>query len=231
MKAVWIVKSFVREHSHALAPPKHVHLLRSHRSINSKVKSIIDSMRAVSVITTKIIDLIVTRCGGYDNFGCIRQDIYNYIKSFRGVHKVDIHVKGLQAFFFFSKEESYPDFLFKKSVVDDKRLGSIFWANLISRFDYACFGDVIAFDFAFTKIYNRLIVNIICINHHHQTINFYCVVLTDSSTSNYVWMPNQFLSCMGGSKPQSVVINGEASMERAKKKFFLNCFIVYDHGI
>lgn len=46
---------------------------------------------------------------------------------------------------------SNPSFYYQNSVVEANRMGKLFWADSMSKFDYQCFGDVIVFDSTFKR--------------------------------------------------------------------------------
>ena len=99
---------------------------------------------------------------------------------------------------------------------------NIFWADSVNCYDYACFGDVVAFDSAFKRNrYNRAVVTFIGINHHMQTTIFGCGILESETAENYEWLLRDFVQCMGGVKPTSVVTDGDLSMSSAIRSVLL----------
>lgn len=120
--------------------------------------------------------------------------------------------------FFTAKKGSDRDFYYKNSIAQGNQMGNLLWANSISRFDYQCFYDVIAFNFAFKRNkYNYPLVLVIGINHHHQMIIFNCGILVHETTENYSWILDQLVQCMGGKKPCAVVTDGVLRMCKAIK--------------
>ena len=60
--------------------------------------------------------------------------------------------------------------------------------------DYACFGDVLAFDTTYrTNAYKKPLVVLVGVNHHHQTVVFGCALLMDESIATYEWVLETFL--------------------------------------
>ena len=53
------------------------------------------------------------------------------------------------------------------------------------------------------------------INHHMQTTIFGCGILESETAENYEWLLRDFVQCMGGVKPTSVVTDGDLSMSSA----------------
>lgn len=62
--------------------------------------------------------------------------------------------------------------------------------------------------------YNKLLVIFSGMNNHRQTIVFACV-FGDATEETYTWVLQQFLECMSGKKPLSIVTNGNRAMRQA----------------
>ncbi|XP_034680101.1 protein FAR1-RELATED SEQUENCE 5-like [Vitis riparia] len=89
--------------------------------------------------------------------------------------------------------------------------------------DYACFGDVLAFDTTYrTNAYKKPLVVLVGVNHHHQTVVFGCALLIDESVGTYEWVLETFLDAMMNKKPISVVTDGDKAMRKAIKKVLPN---------
>ncbi|KAL6329221.1 hypothetical protein AAG906_014831 [Vitis piasezkii] len=85
--------------------------------------------------------------------------------------------------------------------------------------DYACFGDVLAFDTTYrTNAYKKPLVVLVGVNHHHQTVVFGCALLIDESVGTYEWVLETFLDAMMNKKPIYVVTDGDKAMRKAIKK-------------
>ena len=71
------------------------------------------------------------------------------------------------------KQTWTPHFFFKYTVDEESRLANLFWTDSQSRLNYACFGDVVAFDTTYkTNVYKKPLVILVGVNHHRQTIVF-----------------------------------------------------------
>ncbi|XP_058746413.1 protein FAR1-RELATED SEQUENCE 5-like [Vicia villosa] len=102
----------------------------------------------------------------------------------------------------------------KYAVTGDGRMKSLFWADGISRSDYFCFGDVVAFDATYKKNkYNYALVIFSGRNHHAQTVIY-------ETTDTYKWLLECFLECMNNKYPKEVVTNGDRVMGEAIKQVF-----------
>ena len=95
----------------------------------------------------------------------------------------------------------------------------MFWVDSTARMDYACFGDVLAFDTKYrTNAYKKPLVVLVGVNHHHQTVVFGSALLIDESAGTCEWVLETFLIAMMNKKPISVVTDGNKTMRKAIKK-------------
>ncbi|XP_034690565.1 protein FAR1-RELATED SEQUENCE 5-like [Vitis riparia] len=117
------------------------------------------------------------------------------------------------------KAEMDSSFFYKFNIDEESRLANLFWADSTARMDYACFGDVLAFDTTYrTNAYKKPLVVLVGVNHHHQTVVFGCALLIDESVGTYEWVLETFLEAMMNKKLISVVIDGDKAMRKAIKK-------------
>ena len=119
------------------------------------------------------------------------------------------------------KTKTYPCFYYRFNVDEEGRLANLFWTDSTSHIDYACFGDVLAFDTTYqTNAYKKPLVILVGVNHHHQIVDFGCALLMDESIATYEWVLQTFLLAMMDKKPFSVVTDGDKAMRKEIKKFF-----------
>ncbi|RVW95951.1 Protein FAR1-related sequence 5 [Vitis vinifera] len=117
------------------------------------------------------------------------------------------------------KAEMDSSFFYKFNIDEESRLANLFWADSTARMDYACFGDVLAFDTTYrTNAYKKPLVVLVGVNHHHQTVVFGCALLIDESVGTYEWVLETFLEAMMNKRPISVVTDGDKAMRKAIKK-------------
>ncbi|KAK6235774.1 hypothetical protein SCA6_011111, partial [Theobroma cacao] len=96
--------------------------------------------------------------------------------------------------YFGVKKEIDNGFYMKHTTYDDNKLKNIFWADSTSRSDYACFGDVLAFDTIYKKnTFNLPLLVFIGVNHHHMTTIFALALLTNEDAESYIWALTTFL--------------------------------------
>ena len=81
--------------------------------------------------------------------------------------------------------------------------------------DYACFGDVLAFDITYrTNAYKKPLVVLVGVNHHHQIVVFGSALLIDESVGTYEWVLETFLIAMMNKKPIFGVTDGDKAMRK-----------------
>ncbi|CAN0886915.1 Protein FAR1-RELATED SEQUENCE 5 [Linum grandiflorum] len=86
----------------------------------------------------------------------------------------------------------------------------------MSRSDYACFGDVLAFDATYRKnAYNMPLVVFSGVNHHFSTCLFGSALLKNEKTDNYKWVLKTLMEAMDGKAPKSVITDGDTAMKNA----------------
>ncbi|KAJ4762028.1 FAR1-related sequence 2 [Rhynchospora pubera] len=81
---------------------------------------------------------------------------------------------------------------------------------------YEFFGDVVTFDA--TYIVNRFdlpVAPIVGVNHHGQSIIFGCAMMTHEDTESYKWIISNWLDCMGGKAPKTIITDQSAAMKKA----------------
>ena len=95
--------------------------------------------------TRHIIDLMAMQSVGFNRMGFIPRDVYNHIQTEKGLEPPNGDIQGVINYFI-AKKENDTGFYFSNTVDGDKRMGNLFWADSVNRYDYACLGDVVAFD-------------------------------------------------------------------------------------
>ena len=82
---------------------------------------------------------------------------------------------------------------------------------------------MLAFDTTYrTNAYKKLLVILVGINHHHQTIVFRYALLVDESVNTYTWVLETFLDAMNNKKPFFVITDGDKAMRKSIKRIFPN---------
>ncbi|XP_062104971.1 protein FAR-RED IMPAIRED RESPONSE 1-like [Humulus lupulus] len=113
------------------------------------------------------------------------------------------------------------DFFETHTIDVENRLADLFWADGISHRDYACFGDIMAFDSTYKKnSYNKPMLIFVRLNHHYRTIVFAVALLYDETEETYTSVLEEFLECMKNKPPLVVVTDGDHAMAKAIQKIF-----------
>ncbi|XP_034694589.1 protein FAR1-RELATED SEQUENCE 5-like [Vitis riparia] len=155
---------------------------------------------------------------GHEHVGFTQKDIYNHVDAMRRSEIKDGDAEAALAYLC-GKAEMDSSFFYKFNIDEESRLANLFWADSTARMDYACFGDVLAFDTTYrTNAYKKPLVVLVGVNHHHQTVVFGCALLIDESVGTYEWVLETFLEAMMNKKPISVVTDGDKAMRKAIKK-------------
>ncbi|KAL6348243.1 hypothetical protein AAG906_005535 [Vitis piasezkii] len=205
----WIVKEFIGEHNHNLVDAISTQFLRSHRIVSNLDKIQVDVLRKVGVKTTQIMDYMVKQSGGHQHVGFTQKDIYNHIDAMRRIEIKDGDAEIALAYLC-GKVEMDSLFFYKFNVDEESRLANLFWADSTARMDYACFGDVLAFDTTYRTIaYKKPLV-----------------VLVDESVGTYEWVLETFLITMMNKKPISVVTDGDKAMCKDFTSIFAKCMFM-----
>ncbi|XP_058094462.1 uncharacterized protein LOC131240331 isoform X2 [Magnolia sinica] len=76
---VWLVKQFIKEHSHPLANPSEVCFLRSHRHIQDNAKDLIRAYKGAGASNTQVMNVLRKEAGGDCNVGFTRKDLSNFV--------------------------------------------------------------------------------------------------------------------------------------------------------
>ncbi|EOY25575.1 FAR1-related sequence 5-like protein [Theobroma cacao] len=178
------------------------------------------AMKVAGIKTCQVMNVFAAQVGGIQNVGFTRKDFYNRMAAKRHAKVNDGDVQATLLYFGVKKEIDN-GFYMKHTTYDDNKLKNLFWADSISRLDYACFGDVLAYDTTYKKnTFNLPLLVFIGVNHHHMTTIFALALLTNEDAESYIWALTTFLECMMNKKPISVVIDGDRAMRKALEMVF-----------
>ncbi|XP_045831618.1 protein FAR1-RELATED SEQUENCE 5-like [Trifolium pratense] len=195
----YVVTAFEETHNHELTPARFVHLHPVYRKIFETDKAQVDGLQKRGIRTCHIMGYMVAQKGGYAD-GDVAASL-NYLNM----------------------KSSTDPMLYAEYAVDNinGRMNTLFWADGISRTDYFCFGDVLAFDTTYSKNkYNYPLVIFSGCNHHSQTVIFGAALVSNETTETYKWVLRCFLECMEGKQPKAVVTDGDGAMREAIKQIF-----------
>ncbi|KAL5773651.1 hypothetical protein ACOSP7_013290 [Xanthoceras sorbifolium] len=210
----YTVSIFVEGHSHALAAPQRVHLLRSHRKESEGKKSVSRQLSAPNVSKHQEISMLEMQVGGIQTDGCTEKDICN---CERDLHKeLSGHDANMLCEHFLSEQEKNSGFSFAINRDDENRLTHCFWVDAVSRRAYQYFGDVVVFDtICNTNRYDMIFASMMGVNNHGQTTIFACSFLSDKSVDSFVWLFEQFKKCMPNCSPKMIITDQDPTVTKA----------------
>ncbi|KAJ1697951.1 hypothetical protein LUZ63_006463 [Rhynchospora breviuscula] len=211
---MWVVTGFWDEHNHILAP-YHSHKIKCFRELKDWAKKQLELNDNSGVPINSNISAVTEMGGGPDHCGFTECDCRNYLaKLGRGsFQKGD--AEALMQFFREAKQND-PKFYYSYKFDSDNRLEIVFWADSTSQSWYEFFGNVVTFDA--TYIVNRFdlpVAPIVGVNHHGQSIIFGCAMMTHEDTDSYKWIISNWLDCMGGKAPKTIITDQSAAMKKA----------------
>ncbi|KAL4373481.1 hypothetical protein AHAS_Ahas05G0086100 [Arachis hypogaea] len=200
----WRTKIFVQDHNHDLTLPAFTNVMAAHRNINKGDKVHIHSMHEAGFQTSQIMGFFAYLSGGYRNLHFIKNDVYNYIDDLRRSRIVQGDAAAAISYLK-GKTEMDPLAVVMYTYCPENHLGHLFWSDGAMRYDYECFGDVLAFDSTYRKnLYNRPLVIFSGTNHHRQTIIFGFGLPEDEKIPSYKWLLGTFLEVMHQKEPKVV---------------------------
>ncbi|XP_058071015.1 protein FAR1-RELATED SEQUENCE 5-like [Magnolia sinica] len=222
----YIVKKFVEEHSHELATPRKKHLLRSHREVCNAQKNLENTFTQTGIGISQTMNVLAIESGGYENIGCIEQDVRNYERDKRKETKD--HDAQLLYEHFSEMKELDPSFTYNVKVDVEGRLTHCFWADPISRKAYHHFGDVIVFDTTYnTNHYELIFAPFTGVNHHGQSIILGCGFIHNETTESFIWLFEKWCEAMLGDPPKAIITDQDPAMTKAIAIVFPNAFHRY----
>jgi zinc finger SWIM domain-containing protein 3 len=160
-------------------------------------------------------DVMEHQAGGPDKVGFISRDLYNFVAEYKK-KKIEGRDAEYMLNYMASQKDMDADFFYRHDTDSEGHLTNIFWADAQSRLDYDAFGGVLIFDSTYrVNRYNLPFVPFVGVNHHRSTTVFACAVLSDETTSSYVWLLETFLMAMRQKHPRSLITDGDYAMARA----------------
>ncbi|KAK2424288.1 protein FAR1-RELATED SEQUENCE [Trifolium repens] len=189
------VSVFNPTHNHDLTPEQFVHLIPNYRRLTEEDKQVVNGLHSQGVRTCHIMGFLMGQKGGHEGIGFIRKDLYNYTD-----HQARVRIEGGDTYATLS-----------------------YFQDATSRFDYECFGDVVAFDTTYRKNrYGKPLVIFSGYNHHGETTIFAAALVCDETIETYKWVLNLFSKAMYGKHPKAVITDGDKSMRKAIQVVFPN---------
>ncbi|XP_019160762.1 PREDICTED: protein FAR1-RELATED SEQUENCE 5-like [Ipomoea nil] len=115
----------------------------------------------------------------------------------------------------YKNKEMEPDFYFDFDLNEDRELCRLFWADTISRKNYACFGDVVSFDATYsTNRYKLVFVPFTGVDNHKRSITFGAGLIAREDVESYEWLLKNFKTAMGYT-PRCVITDQDPALKVA----------------
>ncbi|XP_051211137.1 uncharacterized protein [Lolium perenne] len=132
--------------------------------------------------------------------------------------------------YFRQRQEEDPRFYYNFDLGEGNKVKCIFWSDGFSRHMYDLYGDCLSFDTTF-KInkYNLPFAPFVGVTGHGHNCLFSCATINNEQASTFEWLFEEFLICMGGKHPATIITDQDAAMARAINEVFkqschINCF-------
>ncbi|KAH6771278.1 hypothetical protein C2S52_016081 [Perilla frutescens var. hirtella] len=138
------VKLFEERHCHPLVSDDFKRFLKVNRNLDDVHKNFVLNCARAIIGPMRCYRLFKEGIGSYFDVGCTGADFKNYARELRAyIHRADAQMVLDK---FHLKQQSHAGFFSEYCVGKEERLTHIFWANALSRRNYAAFGDVVSFD-------------------------------------------------------------------------------------
>ena len=143
-KGTYFVFKFVKGHSHCLISPTSRHYLRGNRKLTILHKNFISKNARINVGPVKSFRLFKENVGSYENVGATMQDFKNFHRDFKNYIKGDDGKMLIENFI--KKRDIFLGFYFDYALDEDNHISHLFWAEAISRKNYALLGEMVTFN-------------------------------------------------------------------------------------
>ena len=196
----YIVKEFRSKHKHPLASDNEVHLICSYRKVTDAEPTQANALRHISVKNCQFMDYMADQVEGHQNLRFTSKDMQDMQNMLDASTHAEIGDSDSDTTitYFAAKSEHDPGLCFEYTLDNGNKLRNLFWTDCVVRYDYPCFGDVLAFDATYkTNAYCKPLVTLVGTNHHFRTMTFGFALLADETIDSYIWLLQTFLSIMG----------------------------------
>ncbi|KAM6542853.1 hypothetical protein CsatB_007300 [Cannabis sativa] len=185
----WICREFITTHSHALPADNHKQFLRSNRVVTAGYVETATLLREAGVKTYHILSYMAIQVGGYEKMPFTKSDIYNKISN---MEQVRLSSSDARRAIGYLEQTMMIDFLedtlFIKGTDFNTYFGQMDGHNLTMRL---------------------LVTPLLWIQPtrpmHKENHN--------ESAESYIWAAQQFLECMNGVHPKTVVTDSDPALK------------------
>lgn len=184
-------------------------------------KAIIRTMKQCNIPTRNIVSVLAHMRGGMEQLPYNKRKVCNYGTSInRELKNTDL----MEVLSWFNKKQAEnPGFYYSIELDDHNKVRSVFWSDARSRQYYDLYGDCISFDTTFlTNKYNLPFAPFVGISPHGKTYLFACAFIVNETAKTFEWLFREFLQCMRGKQPQSIITDQDTAMGIAIAAVFPN---------
>ncbi|KAH6794925.1 hypothetical protein C2S52_005402 [Perilla frutescens var. hirtella] len=192
--------------------------LKVNRNLDDVHKNFVLNCARANIGPMRCYRLFKEGVGSYSDVGCTGADFKNYARDLRAyIHGADAQMVLDK---FHLKQQSHAGFFFEYCVSKEERLIRIFWADALSRRNYAAFGDVVSFDSTYSlNRYNMIFAPFTGKDNHGKCVCFGASLLSGEDNESYSWVFKKFLKCMGNS-PGMIITDQDPALKIAVEQSF-----------
>ncbi|KAH6771127.1 hypothetical protein C2S52_015930 [Perilla frutescens var. hirtella] len=214
----YIVKLFEERHSHPLVSDDFKRFMKVNRNLDDVHKNFVLNCARANIGAMRSYRLFKEGVGSYSDVGCTGVDFKNYARDLRAyIHGADAQIVLDK---FHLRKQSHAGFFFEYCVGKEDRLTHIFWADALSRRNYAAFGDVVSFDSTYSlNRYNMIFAPFTGKDSHGKCVYFGVSLLSGEDNESYSWVFEKFLKCMGNS-PGMIITDQDPALKIAVEQSF-----------
>ncbi|KAL3643786.1 hypothetical protein CASFOL_014601 [Castilleja foliolosa] len=211
--STYVVTIFEEQHNHPLCSERYRQFLKTNRNMNPGHQSFVLNCAKVNMGPTKSFRLYREIVADYSSIGCTSVEFKNFgrdLKAFTEGCDAQMILRSLC-----SKRELSSAFFFDFDTDVNDQLTRLFWADPISRKNYAAFGDVVSFDATYsTNRYNLIFEPFTGIDNHRRIVTFGAGLLSKEDSDLYAWLIGKFKECMGR-QPLMITTDQDPGMRKA----------------
>ncbi|XP_071906468.1 protein FAR-RED ELONGATED HYPOCOTYL 3 isoform X1 [Coffea arabica] len=199
--AKWIIHRFEKEHNHELLPAQ-----------------------AVSEQTRKMYAAMARQFAEYKNLVGLKSDSRSPFEKSRN-QAIEVGDASCLLEFFNQMQSTNSNFFYAVEISEDQRLKNFFWVDAKSRYDYANFSDVVAFDTTYVRSkYKMPLALFVGVNQHYQFMLLGCALVSDESDTTYSWVMRTWLKAMGGQPPKLIITDQDMVLKSVVSEVFPSAY-------
>ncbi|XP_019149868.1 PREDICTED: protein FAR1-RELATED SEQUENCE 5-like [Ipomoea nil] len=171
-------------HTHCLCSDIGRPFLKINRKLDIGHKIFVANCARANIGSTKSWRLYKEMVGSFSDIGATSTDFCNFRRDLLA------YIAGADAQMvvedMYKNKEMEPDFYFDFDLNEDRELCRLFWADTISRKNFACFGDVMSFDATYsTNRYKLVFVPFTGVDNHKRSITFGAGLIAREDIDSY----------------------------------------------